>query len=388
MAEMKICVKIGPSDGKRLVKNASFTLHINSFKNIAEVSLKFVKLGSMIPLRIYTVIAIFLLAYTTLYAQTVKIGTIDVYGNRNVDTDTILQRSQISVGDSISRLIFLHGNIETNVSTVPGIKQAKTALVCCDKNGDYHLFIGVAENDENILYYRLAPTLRIKLPEKYTNAYVQFSDRLSDAIQKGEADEIWTEGYSLIRYLPARRIQEKYMTWADENFAELKKVLRSSAFDEQRAVAAQIIAYHFDKNEIVSELMNAIVDESDEVRSIAIKSLSVIAKYAAEHPEKNINIPYMPFIRLINSVTWADRNKGLSVLTQLTRSRKPDILNKLKELSLPSLKEMAVWKSEVHALPAFVILARIAGIPEEKISGYASGTNFATEAMKLASSIK
>jgi hypothetical protein len=49
---------------------------------------------------------------------------------------------------------------------------------------------------------------------------------------------------------------------------------------------------------------------------------------------------------------------------------------------------MAVWKSEPHALPAFVILARIAGIPEEKINSYVSGTNFANDAMKLANSIK
>ena len=60
----------------------------------------------------------------------------------------------------------------------------------------------------------------------------------------------------------------------------------------------------------------------------------------------------------------------------------------MKEVSLPALKEMAVWKSETHALPAYVILARIAGIPEEKINSVTSGTNFAIEAMKLAEAIK
>ena len=341
----------------------------------------------MICLRVYSII-FGLLICTDLAAQTVKIGTVNVYGNRNISTDTILQRSRIAPGDSISQTNLLNGSIENRLLGIPGIAHARTALVCCDKNGNYHLFIGVSENDSNMLYYRAAPTLRIKLPDKYTNAYAQFSDRLSDAIQRGEADETWSQGHSLIRYSPARKIQERYMVWADENFTDLRKVLRSSAYEEERATAAQIIAYHFDKSEVVPELIYAVVDESDEVRNNAIKALTVLGYYAAEHPEKKINIPYMSFIRLINSVVWSDRNKGLSVLLQLTRSRNPEMLNRLKETSLPALKEMAVWKSEIHALPAFVILARIAGIPEEKINSFVSGTNFANDAMKLANSIK
>lgn len=341
----------------------------------------------MLSLRIYSVI-IGLLICTTVAGQVVKIGTIDVYGNRNIQRDSILQRAEISEGDSITHDVFLHGMIEKNIRKIPGVKEAKTALVCCDKNGDYHLFVGIAENDNAVLSFRNSPTLRIKLPEKYMNAYAQFSEKLSDAIQKAEADEDWNEGYSLIRYPPARRIQEKYRLWADENFADLRKVLRSSAYDMQRAAATQIIAYHFDKKEVVPELMYAIIDESDEVRNNAIRGLAVIAYYASEHPEKKIDIPYMPFIRLINSVSWSDRNKGLSVLMQLTRSRKPEILNKLKELSLQSLKEMAVWKSEAHALPAYVILARMAGISEDRINATTSGTNFANDASKLADTIK
>lgn len=328
-----------------------------------------------------------LLLCTSLPAQTVQVGTIDVYGNRNIDRDTILRRADISEGDSISQKVLLARSIERNIRGIPGIKSSKTALVCCDKNGNYHLFIGVAESDTTILSFRETPRLRIVLPDRYTNAYAQFSDRLSDAIQKGQTGEDWYEGHSLLHYPPARKIQEKYRLWADENFADLRKILRSSAYESQRAAACQIIAYHFDKNEVVPELMYAIIDESEEVRNNAIKALTVIAWYAAEHPQKKIEIPYMPFIRLINSVVWSDRNRGLSVLMQLTRSRDPELLSKLKQLSLPALKEMATWKSEPHAMPAYVILARIAGLPEERINNVASGTNFANEAVKLADSI-
>jgi hypothetical protein len=388
MTEMKICVEVGPPYRNRLIKEVVFTLHIAfPLINIAEVSLKLVKLRSMIAMRLYSIVFISLTS-TILAAQTVKIGTINVYGNRNINTDTILQHAHIAEGDSISHTKLMNGTIENGILRIPGIAQARTSLVCCDKNGNYHLFVGVSENDSNVFYYRAAPTLRITLPDKYTNAHSQFLDRLSDAIQKGEAGESWNQGHSLIHYLPARKIQERYMIWADENFANLRKVLRSSAYEAQRATAVQIIAYHFDKSEVVPELMYAVIDESDEVRTNAIKALTVLAHYASEHPEKKIDIPYMPFVRLINSIVWSDRNKGLSVLLQLTRTRNPDMLNKLKEVSLPALKEMAVWKSEVHALPAFVILARIAGISEEKINSFTSGTNFAGEAMKLTTTMK
>jgi hypothetical protein len=389
MTKVEVCVEVGPSYGQGLIKDDVFALHTGfPFINIAEVSLKLVKLGGMVGLRISSVI-IGLLIFSSVQPQSVKIGTIDVYGNRKIRTDTILRRAQIAEGDSISQKILLNRIIEKNVRQIPGIRLVKTALECCDKNGSYHLFIGVAESDSVILFHRIPPKLRIELPARYRNAHAQFMQRLSDAVQLGESDEDWSEGHALMRYQPVRKIQEKYKVWADENFADLKKILRSSAYDDQRATAAQIIAYHFDKGEVVPELMYAIIDESDEVRSNAIKALAVVAHYSCEHPDKKIKVPYMPFIRLINSVVWSDRNKGIQVLVQLTRTRDPEILGKLKQLSLPALKEMALWRSEVHAFPAYVIIARIAGIPENEINrSFAKGTNFADEAMKLADSIK
>jgi hypothetical protein len=39
----------------------------------------------------------------------------------------------------------------------------------------------------------------------------------------------------------------------------------------------------------------------------------------------------------------------------------------LRETALPSILEMARWKSLGHALPAFLIAGRMAGVPEEEI---------------------
>ncbi|HUQ65989.1 MAG TPA: HEAT repeat domain-containing protein [Flavitalea sp.] len=342
----------------------------------------------MLYIRINAVIVI-LLHFISLRSQSVKIGSIDIYGNRNLSSQAILKLAGISEGDSIGQQLLLNRTIEKNIEHAAGVKFAKTALVCCDKNGNYHLFIGVAENDSTILFHRDNPKLRIRLPAHYMHAYAQFSARLSDAVQSGQSREDWEYGHSMIQYPPARKIQEKYKIWADEDFAVLSKVLRSSAYAQERATAAQIIAYYFDKNKAIPELMYAIIDESDEVRNNAIRAIAVIAYYSSLHPEKKINIPSMPFIRLINSVVWSDRNKGLSVLMQLTQSRDTVLLNQLKQSpSFEALKEMAVWKSESHALPAYVILARIAGIPEDEIFKTTTGTNFADEAMKLAKAIQ
>ena len=333
-------------------------------------------------------LTVVLFHYLSSQSQVVKIGSIDVYGNRNISIDTILNRVNLSSGARISEKDLVNRSLEKKVESIPGVKLAKTSLICCDKNGGYHLFIGVAESDSVILFLRNAPTLRITLPTKYTNAYKQFSERLGDAIQEKQADEDWSEGHSLIRYPPARRIQEKYKTWANEDFIMLSKVLRSSVYAVERATATQILAYNFDKQRVVPELMYATIDESDEVRNNAIRAIAVIAYYAAEHPQKDINIPYRPFIRLINSVVWSDRNKGLSVLMQLTKSRDEKLLKELRESSLPALKEMALWKSQSHAVPAFVILGRIAGKSEDEIFKLAAGSRYAEEAVKLTSSIE
>jgi hypothetical protein len=42
-------------------------------------------------------------------------------------------------------------------------------------------------------------------------------------------------------------------------------------------------------------------------------------------------------------------------------------LRQLRERTLPSLIEMARWKHLPHALPAYILLGRTAGIPEKEL---------------------
>ena len=43
------------------------------------------------------------------------------------------------------------------------------------------------------------------------------------------------------------------------------------------------------------------------------------------------------------------------------------MLEQLRERAIPALADMARWKTLTHALPAYILLGRTAGIPEERI---------------------
>ena len=70
---------------------------------------------------------------------------------------------------------------------------------------------------------------------------------------------------------------------------------------------------------------------------------------------------------MLNSLSFSDRTRALAALEILTSTRNQNVLNQIHENALPALAEMARWKTLAHALPAYVLLGRIAGIPEKEI---------------------
>src|SRR5580692_6913087 len=83
--------------------------------------------------------------------QSFKIGTIDIYGNRKVDNNTILRYLKYKVGDSISHENFIPDELAMVLERVPGIKHASINPICCDTNKNIMLFVGVGETDSVIL---------------------------------------------------------------------------------------------------------------------------------------------------------------------------------------------------------------------------------------------
>jgi len=98
-----------------------------------------------------------------------------------------------------------------------------------------------------------------------------------------------------------------------------------------------------------------------------MRALYVMASYASRTPGTSIHVPANPFVDLLNSPFWTDRNKASLALMELSAGRDPALLEALGSQALDSLIDMARWKNRPHALPAVYLLGRIGGLTEAQI---------------------
>jgi hypothetical protein len=314
------------------------------------------------------VIVIFFLS-ERMQAQTAVIGIIDLYGLRKIPPTDIRRALKIKVGDSLDLDKLSKKDILEPLLAVPGVKKADIGLVCCDgKEGKWIMYVGISENARDFFSYNPTPHDSVNLPAEILKTYRKFDSAFAEAIQKGDNGEDDSQGHMMMNNTAARAFQKKYIGYALNDLPILRKVLHYSAIGEQRAIAAQLIAYAKDKKEVVVDLLYAVHDSNDEVRNNATRALGVIAGYANQKPELGIQIPGADFIQMINSLVWTDRNKGILVLASLTQQRDSVLLQQLRNEALPSLTEMARWEAAGHAGPAYFILGRMAGYDDEKIT--------------------
>jgi hypothetical protein len=196
----------------------------------------------------------------------------------------------------------------------------------------------------------------------------QFDEALQAAVAKGDAREDDSQGHSLSTNPRLRALQERCVAYAAGDLSTVRRVLRTAANAEQRQIAAWIIGYAPHKRDVVGDLLYAVQDPDEGVRNDATRSLMAIAVLAQGHPEQGIRINAAPFIAMLNSVVWTDRNKAAAVLLSLTAGRPARVLDPLRKYALPALVEMARWKSPGHAQAAFILLGRVAGLSESAIS--------------------
>lgn len=201
----------------------------------------------------------------------------------------------------------------------------------------------------------------ISLADDIVQADDEFSKALMAAAQSGETAEDDSQGYAFAHDPVMRAIQERFVTYAARDLPELRRVLRNSSDPEHRALAAQILSYAANKQAVVEDLVHGMSDPSEDVRNNAMRALMVFANAAPPVPR----IPYHPFIALLNSPVWSDRNKAAGALKALSKDRDPQLLARLRNEAIAPLVEMARWKSDGHALFAFIILGRIAGYSDQ-----------------------
>ena len=141
----------------------------------------------------------------------------------------------------------------------------------------------------------------------------------------------------------------------------------AAAEAQDRALAAQVLGYAPNKAEVVDDLVFGMSDPDPGVRNDAMRALWVIATFAKSSPPLGIRVPPDPFVALLDSLVWSDRNKASMALFTLSEGRDPMLLRSLRERALPSLVEMARFKSPGHALAPFYLLGRLGGLTEEEI---------------------
>jgi len=313
-----------------------------------------------------------------------KIGTLDIYGNRQIPASTIMYNLPVKVGDTVSRESFNVDSVAAMLMQLPGVKHATVNPVCCDTAGNLMIYVGIGENDDCILQYNKAPVMNISLPTAMADAYKNCSDLLDSAVIHFQSEEDDSRGYALSAYKPAYNVQLKFVDYANRQFDVLNNVLKNAASDEQRAAAAQIIAYADNKKKIVDALLPAVNDTAEEVRNNATRALGILAGYANAHPQAGIVIPAGPFIKMINSIVWTDRNKGASVLMHLSKTTDATLLATIKRQAYYSILEMATWHDRPHAFFAFFILGHLAGMTDGELiqKNFSPNWRVEVEAMK------
>jgi hypothetical protein len=197
--------------------------------------------------------------------------------------------------------------------------------------------------------------------------YAAFLSALGLAVRAGKTAEDLSAGHSLMEDEVCRNHQRRFLELAREHLPALRRVLAESADEEQRAIAAYVLGYAPDKAGVVAALQGALRDSDDTVRNNAMRSLGAIAVLASREPRAGIRVQPTWFVELLNSLIWRDRITAAGVLVTLTETRDADTLALVRERAAPALREMAGWKHLAHALPAFILLGRVAGVPEAEI---------------------
>jgi len=296
-------------------------------------------------------------------AQGPVVGIIDFYGRQKVSEEKLLKVLGVKPGQMLPRS---KGDVEDALEEIEGVVYAHLEAACCDE-GKAILYVGIEERGAPHFIYSGPPAGLELLPMAIHDEYAAFLAALGLAVREGDTAEDLTQGHSLMRNSGARSHQEKFVELARDHLPDLKKVLQHSENAEHRAIAAYVIGYAPKKQLVVEDLQRALRDPDDTVRNNATRSLAAIAVYAQLQPDQELRISPTWFIEALNSLIWQDRITAANTLVGLTEKRDPLILDHLRERAMPALRDMASWKYLPHALPGFLLLGRVAGMPESEI---------------------
>lgn len=306
-------------------------------------------------------------------AGTRNIGSIEFYGYEGLKLDQIKAALSIHAGDPFPGPVKTREAITKDVTSAIGRPPTDISPVCCDPNGNYMIFVGLPGTSVKETKLNPVPTGSVQLPPEIVKLYDDTMEASTASVLKGNAREDVSQGYALSTTDSRLRAkQEEVRAYATKHEKLIRDVLDNSSDSKQRIVAAHLLGYANQSNTQIADLVRASHDANLGVRNNATRALGVLAE---SNPKVAARIPAGPFIEMINSGSWTDRNKAGWVLDNLTRSRDPKVLAQLRAEALASLIEMARWRSTGHASTARVLLGRIAGIDEARLAKLANASD-------------
>ena len=294
------------------------------------------------------------------------IGKIDFFGYGHFDVVKLRSVLPIQPGASIEQGDWstYRSRIDEAIRSQAGKLPTDVARVCCDENGNSIIYIGVAGTSSVAVQHKPAPTGAERMPATALKLSQETEDAMSKAAIAGRTQQDQSNGYALSADPDLRAKELEIREFALANEALLRTVLSSSSDAQHRAIAAEFLGYVNVSARQIADLTEAARDRDEGVRNNAVRALGVIASSSQQRASL---IRPEPFIALLKSDKWVDRNKGGWLMINLTTSRDPKLLKQLRKEAMDALVEMARWQFAGHASFARRLLGRIAGIEEAKL---------------------
>ena len=220
-------------------------------------------------------------------------------------------------------------------------------VVCCEA-GDGIIYVSIEETGSPTFHFRSAPQGSTRLPTR--------SSRRTSSRRAGTRSDVASprktcrNGQSLIRDPATRAVQMRGRSLAST--AGSARFFATASDSNHRALAAQILGYA-DEQACRLAISYSTWRSVEDVRNNAMRALPS-SRCRGAVGSGDVRIPPEPLVHC--SAPGAERSQqGVAALAQLTERPDPALLRLLRQQAGIRLAEMARWKSEGHAMPAFMI---------------------------------
>jgi hypothetical protein len=234
-----------------------------------------------------------------------RIAYIGFYGYQGLDLEAIRKALPFHKGDAYS-LATLE-QIRSMVLKLTGKPATEVAPVCCLNDGDRAIFIGLSGESTRELKVNPAPAADLKLSAEVHLLYRRMSEAEQAASRKGENGEEGTGGFRLSKDPEARAAELKVRDYALQHEPELVRVLGMSRYPDERSKAADVLGYGGRSQTQIAALVHAALDPVSDVRNESTRALGEILE---ADPSVRAQMDAGPYLALVKSGIWTDRNKG------------------------------------------------------------------------------